>query len=98
MQNRQIVVWAVITLALAGLLFIVGFQIAGRLQVQDYSVPFRAMVLPVVAMAQVLWLALGIYFATVRKRKRVLIGMLWGFGCEAVAIFALVLYAASAHY
>lgn len=98
MDKRQIVIWAVITLALAALLVISGFQIAGRLQAQDYSVPYRALVLPIAVMAQVFWLGLGVYLATARRRKPVLVGMLWGFGCEAVAIFGLVLYAASAHY
>ena len=98
MDRRQIVVWAALTLALAGLLFAVGFQIAGRLQAQDYSVPYRALVFPIAVMAQVLWLGLGVYLTAARKRKPVLVGMLWGFGCEAVAIFGLVLYAASAHY
>jgi hypothetical protein len=98
MDRRQIVLWAALTLALAALLFIFGLQIAGRLQAQDYSVPYRALVLPVAVMAQVLWLGLGVYLAAARKRKPVLVGMLWGFACEAVAIFGLVLYAASAHY
>jgi hypothetical protein len=98
MDKRAVVIWAVITLAVAALLFISGFQIAGRLQGQDYSVPYRVLVFPVAVMAQVLWLGFGIYLAAARKRKPVLVGMLWGFGCEAVAIFVLVLYAASAHY
>lgn len=98
MDNRQIAIWAVITLVLAGLLFAVGFQIAGRLQGQDYSIPYRVLVFPIAVMAQVLWLGLGIYLAAARKRKPVLVGMLWGFGCETIAIFALVIYAASAHY
>jgi hypothetical protein len=98
MDKRQIVIWAALTLALAALLFISGFQIAGRLQAQDYSVPYRALVLPMAVMAQVLWLGLGIYLAATRRRKPVLVGMLWGFGCETVAIFGLVLYVAFAHY
>ncbi len=98
MDKRQIVIWAVITLVLAGSLFTVGFQIAGRLQAQDYSVPYRALVFPIAVMAQVLWLALGIYLAAARKRKPVLVGMLWGFGCETAILFGLILYAASAHY
>lgn len=98
MDRRQIVIWAVLTLALAALLFIVGFQIAGHLQAQDYSVPYRVLVFPVAVMAQVLWLGLGIYIATVRRHKPVLVGMLCGFGCEAVVIFGLILYAASSRY
>ncbi len=98
MDNRSIVAWATLTLVLAGLLFAAGFHIAGILQTQDPSLPYRALVLPVVVLIQFFWLALGIYLAAARKRKPVLIGMLWGFGCETVAIFALILYAASAHY
>lgn len=98
MDKRQIFIWAVITLALATSLFISGFHIAGRLQAQNYSVPYRALVFPIAVMAQVLWLGVGIYLAQARKRKPVLIGMLWGFGCETAVLIGLVLYAASAHY
>ena len=98
MDKRQVVIWAVITLALAALLLVAGFQIAGRLQAQDYSVPYRALVFPIAVMAQVLWLALGIYLAAARRRKPVLVGMLWGFGCETAVLLGLILYAASAHY
>ena len=98
MDKRQVVIWAVITLVLAALLFISGFQIAGRLQAQDYSVPYRGLVLPIAVMAQVLWLGLGIYLAAARKHKPVLVGMLWGFGCETAVLLGLILYAASAHY
>ena len=98
MEKRLIATWAAVTLMLAGLLFWAGFHIASILQTQNPSVPYHALVLPVVVWTQVFWLALGIYLAAARKRKPVLTGMLWGFGCEAVAIFALILYAASAHY
>jgi hypothetical protein len=98
MERRQIVIWAALTLALAALLFISGFQIAGRLQAQDYSVPYRALVFPIAVMAQVLWLGLGIYLATARRRTPVLVGMLWGFGCETAVLLGLILYAASAHF
>lgn len=98
MEKRQIVVWALITLALAALLFVAGFQIAVRLQAQDYSLPYRALVFPVVVAAQILWFGLGIYLTLARKRSPVLLGMLCGFGCEAVVLFGLILYAASAHY
>jgi hypothetical protein len=46
MGKRKVVVWAALTLVLAGSLFTVGFQIAGRLQAQDYSLPYRALVFP----------------------------------------------------
>src|SRR5690348_1521707 len=98
MDKRQVVIWAVITLVLAALLFTSGFQIAGRLQAHDYSVPYRALVFPIAVMAQVLWLGLGIYLATARRHKQVLVGMLWGFGCETVVLLGLILHAASAHF
>src|SRR5690348_3066935 len=97
MENRQIVIWALLTLLMAGILFTAGFQIADRLQGRDYSVPYRALVFLIVVLIQTLWLAVGIV-AGVRKRKAVLFGMLWGFGCEAVVLSAFILYAASAHY
>jgi len=97
MENRKIVIWALLTLLIAGILFTAGLQIADRLQVRDYSVQYRALMFLVVVLIQNLWLGVGI-FAGTRKHKTVLIGMLWGFGCEAVVLSGLILYAASAHY
>lgn len=97
MQKRLIVMWALLTIAIATVLFIAAFQISGRLQARDYSVPYRALAFLMAILLQSLWLAVGI-FAGSHKRKSVLIGMLCGFGCEAIVLFGLILYAASAHY
>ena len=97
MQDRQIIIWAVLTIAIATVLFAAAFQISGHLQARDYLVPYRAVAFLMAIMIQSLWLAAGI-FAAVHNRKSILLGMLWGFGCEAVVLLGIVLYSASAHF
>jgi hypothetical protein len=99
MQNRQIVIWALLTVVLAGVLFGGGIQIAGRLETQGgYAFPYTVLVLPAAILVQALWFVLGIYFSRRRKRPAVLTGMACGIVCEAVVIFGLILYAASGRY
>jgi len=54
MENRKIVIWALLTLLIAGILFTAGLQIADRLQVRDYSMPYRALMFLVVVLIQTL--------------------------------------------
>ena len=99
MDRRQIVVWAVLTLALAGVLFGAGIPIAGRLELQaDYSFPYTVLVFPAAILVQALWFGLGIYFSRTRKHPAMLTGMACGIVCEAVIIFGFILYAASGRY
>lgn len=97
LRKGQLVVWAILTFGLAWGLFAYVMPIFNRAKMSsDAQRAFPLLMVPF--LVQVAWFVAGAAYASFRKKREVVLGILLGFGLEFLALAGLIIYSASSHY
>lgn len=97
LRKKPLVIWAILTFALAWGVFAVLMLIHNRAkQSGDAGRASSLLLLPL--FIQALWFTGGAIYSSRSKRREPVLGILLGFAVELLALVVLIIFAASAHY